>query len=440
MRKNEIRKISALLVFVLLIFAALSVIVPLNASAEEEQRIVTQYDELWTEDITVKVGTPVKWYVYVPEGVEPKGCGATIKIPDLGFGTDTHNKEEGHIELKQGENFIYEFTPEKTGDILFTCWMGSGCHYNYFHITEDGTYSIPSPEDPTDIKAVRDGADVTVSFKAPEVPEGSKIRGYKVIAVDDEGNRKKGTGADSPIILEGLDESKNYIITVTALGTSGKSKGENSYVLSAETVSSTASETEEKAEAAPESKAESAHEDTSSSEQILVTNYADLWASNITVKAGTHVKWYVEVPDSVEPKGCAATIKIPDLGFGTDTHNKNEGHIVLRQGRNFIYEFTPEKTGDILFTCWMGSGCHYNYIHVTADGIADPYAKTGGKADHSGSDASSKSEVSNERSTTNAASSSTNPDTGSESPIVVEVTVILCAVTVFASRKRKHMR
>lgn len=76
----------------------------------------------------------------------------------------------------------------------------------------------------------------------------------------------------------------------------------------------------------------------------------------------------------------------------------------------------------------MGSDCHKNYIHMTTDGIAD----------HSGSGASSKSDTSNVSSSANAAYS--NPNTGSESPIEAEIAVMICAVTVFASRKRKHMR
>lgn len=249
------RRRYAVFIYAVLIFAALTVLVPVRASAEEAGKLVTDYNELWTsEDITVTVGETVKWYVNVPEDTEPKGCGATIKIPDLGFGTDTHNKEEGHIVLKKGENFIYEFTPEKTGDILFTCWMGSGCHKNYIHVTE-------------------------------------------------------------------------------------------------------AKENSEKNE-----------EQNDENVQTIVTDYADLWTGAISAKPGKTIKWYVNVPEDVEPKGCGATIKIPDLGFGTDTHNKEEGHIVLKKGENFIYEFTPEKTGDILFTCWMGSGCHFNYFHITEDG------------------------------------------------------------------------
>ena len=45
---------------------------------------------------------------------------------------------------------------------------------------------------------------------------------------------------------------------------------------------------------------------------------------NITVKAGTLVKRYVNVPEGTILLGCAATIKIPGLGWGTDTHKR--GH------------------------------------------------------------------------------------------------------------------
>ena len=48
------------------------------------QKIVTEYSDLWTGTITFQTGTPVQWYVHVPEDTEPKGCGATIKIPGLG--------------------------------------------------------------------------------------------------------------------------------------------------------------------------------------------------------------------------------------------------------------------------------------------------------------------------------------------------------------------
>ncbi len=127
---------------------ALAGIAPISAAAE--QVVVTEYDELWTRNIEVKAGESVKWYVNVPEGTEPKGCKATIKIPGLGWGTDTHNKEEGHLKLEQGENFVYEFTPEEEGDILYTCWMGSGCHKGYIHVlAAEQPVEVEVPEEVT---------------------------------------------------------------------------------------------------------------------------------------------------------------------------------------------------------------------------------------------------------------------------------------------------
>lgn len=142
-----------------------------EASAEQSnnvQVVVTDYADLWTsEDITVEEGTTVQWYVSVPEDTEPRGCGATVKIPGLGFGTDTHNKEEGHIVLQKGENFIYEFTPDEPGDILFTCWMGSGCHKNYIHVKqavspalEDlSSAEVEAPESTASVESAPESAD-----------------------------------------------------------------------------------------------------------------------------------------------------------------------------------------------------------------------------------------------------------------------------------------
>ena len=333
-----------------------------SAAAETDPAVlVTEYADLWTGTLSVKTGEPVKWYVNVPEGTEPKGCGATIKIPDLGWGTDSHNKEEGHLTLTQGENFVYEFTPEAENDILFTCWMGSSCHHNYIHVTADGSYTVEKPADPTEITAERSSNAVTVQFTAPDAPEGARITGYKVLATDETGKRKKLVVTESPAVFEELDASLSYTFKVITLATSGDSAGEQEAALEA----SAPAETEP---VQPETTA-----------QKIVTEFADLWTGNVTFKAGEPVQWYVHVPDDAELNGCERTIKIPGLSWGTDTHNKNEGHLTLEHGDNLVYEFTPTETGDFLFTCWMGSECHYNYIHVTADGVPDPNAKTGGK-------------------------------------------------------------
>lgn len=204
----------------------------LSAKADDTTTLVTEYSDLWSGNITVKAGTAVKWYVNVPEGTEPKGCGATVKIPDLGFRTDTNNKDEGHITLVQGENFIYEFTPETERDILFTCRMGSSCHHNYIHVTADGTYKTAKPSDATNISAERNGSNVTVSFTAPESPNGAKITGYKVTATDESGKRKKLTINESPAVFDGLEADQSYTFKVITLATSGDSAGDNEFVLS----------------------------------------------------------------------------------------------------------------------------------------------------------------------------------------------------------------
>ncbi|MBP5378653.1 MAG: fibronectin type III domain-containing protein [Ruminococcus sp.] len=203
----------------------------LSAKADDATVLVTEYSDLWSGNISIKTGDTVKWYVNVPEGTEPKGCGATIKIPGLGFGTDADNKDEKHISLVQGENFIYEFTPEAERDILFTCRMGSSCHHNYIHVTDDGTYKAAKPSDVTNISAEWKDADIKVSFTVPEAPEGVKITGYKVTATDENGKRKKLTVKDSPAVFEGLEADKTYTFKVITLATSGDSAGANEYVL-----------------------------------------------------------------------------------------------------------------------------------------------------------------------------------------------------------------
>jgi hypothetical protein len=118
-------------------------------NAEGFSELIIDYSKLWTSDIAIKVGVPVKWYVYAVPGALPAtgmACGKTIRIPgfknaDGVLWTDAYDQENGHITLVEGKNFVYEFTPTEVGDILFTCWMGPDCHVNYIHVTEDGSYT-----------------------------------------------------------------------------------------------------------------------------------------------------------------------------------------------------------------------------------------------------------------------------------------------------------
>ena len=230
--KSIIRKaITALLGITLIHTAAVSP--DTSAKAEAATVLITEYADLWNSSITVKTGETIKWYVNVPEGTELKGCSATVKIPELGLGTDSNDKEDEHITLEQGENFIYEFTPTEEGDILFNCWMGSGCHHNYIHVTADGTYKAEKPLDAGDVLAERNGSRTEVSFTAPEAPDGAEITGYKVVATDEDGKRKKAVVKESPAVLEGLDDTQTYSFKVITLATSGDSAGENEFILSA---------------------------------------------------------------------------------------------------------------------------------------------------------------------------------------------------------------
>jgi uncharacterized protein len=62
--------------------------------------------------IVVQKGIPVRWTITVEKG-DLNGCNNPVTIP----------KYDMEKKLVIGENII-EFTPEETGDIPYTCWMG----------------------------------------------------------------------------------------------------------------------------------------------------------------------------------------------------------------------------------------------------------------------------------------------------------------------------
>lgn len=77
---------------------------------------------------------------------------------------------------------------------------------------------------------------------------------------------------------------------------------------------------------------------------------------NITVMAGTPVKWTIEVPARTL-NGCNYKLFIPEY---------NIEH-AFQTGTNVI-EFTPEKTGVFQYSCWMGM--IRGTINVTDGGVA----------------------------------------------------------------------
>lgn len=63
-------------------------------------------------NITVNVGVPVRWLIDVPKGAL-NGCNYRMVLRAYGI---SHT-------FSEGENVI-EFTPEETGTVTYTCWMG----------------------------------------------------------------------------------------------------------------------------------------------------------------------------------------------------------------------------------------------------------------------------------------------------------------------------
>jgi len=62
--------------------------------------------------IVVQKGIPVKFNIRAAEG-DINSCNGTVIIPDYNV----------QMALKPGDN-ILEFTPDKTGTIPYSCWMG----------------------------------------------------------------------------------------------------------------------------------------------------------------------------------------------------------------------------------------------------------------------------------------------------------------------------
>ncbi len=76
------------------------------------QQVRTEIDYGEYPAIRVVQGIPVRWNIHVPEG-KLNGCNGEILIPEYDL----------DIELQTGDNWI-EFTPEQTGTIPYSCWMG----------------------------------------------------------------------------------------------------------------------------------------------------------------------------------------------------------------------------------------------------------------------------------------------------------------------------
>lgn len=102
-------------------------------------------------NITVQAGVPVKWVIDAPKG-SINGCNNRMLIRDLDI----------EYSFKTGENVI-EFTPEKTGKIRYSCWMGM--IRGTINVTEDAVAEGDNSED----SGSSDGSGVLKEY-APEKP------------------------------------------------------------------------------------------------------------------------------------------------------------------------------------------------------------------------------------------------------------------------------
>lgn len=94
-----------------------------NGSGNEETQVV-KMDQVGSgyrpNKFTVKAGVPVKWIV---TSRDPYSCASSLYAKELGIQTN----------LQPGEN-VFEFTPQETGKITFSC--GMGMYTGWFNVIE----------------------------------------------------------------------------------------------------------------------------------------------------------------------------------------------------------------------------------------------------------------------------------------------------------------
>lgn len=76
------------------------------------QTVTTEVDYGNYQPLRVKSGVPVEWTIIVPKG-KLNGCNGEIIVPAYDI----------DVKLHEGENLV-TFTPQKTGTVPYTCWMG----------------------------------------------------------------------------------------------------------------------------------------------------------------------------------------------------------------------------------------------------------------------------------------------------------------------------
>lgn len=76
------------------------------------QNITSELTASGYPDLIVQEGVPVRWNLHAAEGTI-NSCNNALVIPAYGV----------EVNLQEGDNII-EFTPDETGTIAYSCWMG----------------------------------------------------------------------------------------------------------------------------------------------------------------------------------------------------------------------------------------------------------------------------------------------------------------------------
>ena len=353
-------------------------------------------------NITVQVGTPVKWVIDAPKG-SINGCNNRMNIQEYGI---------TNYSFKTGENVI-EFTPTSTGRFQYSCWMGM--IRGSITVTEAGAAGAAD----TDEQAVSDGTatansntdaqdayDATINSGAGS--SGPVPAGYQILT-DRLAIAKETSYEDTPVqevSIELTDEGFSPAVVVVKAGLEvlwniqnsasdgdlGSQilvpdyatqiplvQGENpllflpegsfdfstggnefyGYVkvvddLDAVDMAAIKEEVSNfetliyppetfQTDVASAGDASQAVEATiKDGAQYVTSNVSGGGYEPIRVQKGIPVKWTLNAPAG-SLNGCNNAINIPEYNLQVD----------LKTGENLI-EFTPDKSGTFVFSCWMG--------------------------------------------------------------------------------------
>lgn len=353
-------------------------------------------------NITVQVGTPVKWVIDAPEG-SVNGCNNRINIQEYGISNYT---------FKTGENVI-EFTPTKTGKFQYSCWMGM--IWGTITVTEEGAAATGTNDQAADNSADTGGnnaglsAPVPAGYKIPtdSVAVSKETKYQDTYPVQEVSIELTDNGFSPAVIVveTGLDVQWN--IKNSSLGATqilvpnyatqvSLDKGDNTFFFTPEdsfdfsTGDSafygyvkvvddidTADIAAIKKEAGefetliwpPETfqtpisggngtSGRAAEATVKDGVQYVTSTVSGGGYEPIKVQQGIPVKWTLNVP-SGSLNGCNNAIVIPEYDLQID----------LKTGDNLI-EFTPDRSGTFVFSCWMGM-VRSSITVVNADGTVD---------------------------------------------------------------------